>query len=62
MAIDKVKFRRVVEPGDQLVFEVDVIRCKSRIAQVKGIAKVEGKVVVEAELGFSFMDVSYLDQ
>ncbi len=61
MAIDKVKFRRVVEPGDQIVFEVDVIRCKSRIAQVKGVAKVNGKVVVEAELAFSFMNVSYLD-
>ncbi|MDD3374582.1 MAG: bifunctional UDP-3-O-[3-hydroxymyristoyl] N-acetylglucosamine deacetylase/3-hydroxyacyl-ACP dehydratase [Candidatus Omnitrophica bacterium] len=61
MAIDKVKFRKVVEPGDQLVFEVDVMRCKSRIAQVRGVAKTGDKVVVEAELMFSFTDFSYLD-
>jgi len=60
MAIDNVKFRKVVEPGDQLVFEVDVLRCKSRIAQVKGIAKVDDKVVVEADLMFSFTDIAYL--
>jgi UDP-3-O-[3-hydroxymyristoyl] N-acetylglucosamine deacetylase/3-hydroxyacyl-[acyl-carrier-protein] dehydratase len=60
MAIDNVKFRKVVEPGDQLVFEVDVVRCKARLAQVKGVAKVDGKVVVEADLMFSFTDVSYL--
>ncbi len=60
MAIDNVKFRKVVEPGDQLVFEVDVLKCKSRIAQVKGVAKVDDKVVVEADLMFSFTDVAYL--
>lgn len=60
MAIDNVKFRKVVEPGDTLVFEVDVLKCKSRIAQVKGIAKVDDKVAVEADLMFSFTDISYL--
>jgi UDP-3-O-[3-hydroxymyristoyl] N-acetylglucosamine deacetylase/3-hydroxyacyl-[acyl-carrier-protein] dehydratase len=60
MAIDNVKFRKVVEPGDQLVFEVDVLKCKSRIAQVKGIAKVDGKIAVEADLIFSFTEVAYL--
>ncbi len=60
MAIDNVKFRKVVEPGDTLVFEVDVLKCKSRIAQVKGVAKVDDKVAVEADLMFSFTDISYL--
>jgi len=60
MAIDNVKFRKVVEPGDQLIFEVDVLKCRSRIAQVKGVAKVDDKVVVEADLMFSFTDLSYL--
>lgn len=60
MAIDNVKFRKIVEPGDQLIFEVDVLKCKSRIAQVKGVAKVDDKVVVEADLMFSFTDISYL--
>lgn len=61
MAIDKVKFRKVVEPGDQLVFEVTLTKCKSRFAQVQGVAKVDGKIVVEAELSFSFTEKSYLE-
>lgn len=60
MSIDNVKFRKVVEPGDQLVFEVDVLKCKARFAQVKGIAKVDDKIAVEADLMFSFTDLSYL--
>jgi UDP-3-O-[3-hydroxymyristoyl] N-acetylglucosamine deacetylase / 3-hydroxyacyl-[acyl-carrier-protein] dehydratase len=61
MAIDKVKFRKVVEPGDQLIFEVTLVRCKTRFAQVHGVAKVNGKIVVEAELSFSFTERSYLE-
>ena len=58
MGINNVKFRRIVVPGDQLLFEVDVVRLRSRIAQVKGVVKVDGKVVVEADLSFAPTDVS----
>ena len=34
MAVNNVKFRKVVSPGDQLVMEVDVVKDRSRIAQV----------------------------
>lgn len=60
MAIDKVKFRRIVVPGDQLVMEVSVIRDRSRTIQVNGVARVNGDVAVEAEMMFSFTDSSFL--
>ena len=61
MAIDNVKFRRVVEPGDQLVMKVTVIKDKLRTVQVKGVATVDGKIVVEGDMMFSFVNRSYLD-
>ncbi|MBI5023809.1 MAG: UDP-3-O-[3-hydroxymyristoyl] N-acetylglucosamine deacetylase [Candidatus Omnitrophica bacterium] len=61
LAVDKVRFRRVVVPGDQLVMEVEVIRDRSKTAQVRAIAKVGDEVAAEAEMVFSFTDDSYLD-
>ncbi|MBL8013122.1 MAG: UDP-3-O-[3-hydroxymyristoyl] N-acetylglucosamine deacetylase [Candidatus Omnitrophica bacterium] len=61
MAVDNVKFRRVVVPGDQLVMEVEVIRDRSRTTQVKGTAKVDGEVAAEAEMVFSFIEADYLN-
>lgn len=61
LAVDKVRFRRVVVPGDQLVMEVEVIRDRPKTAQVRAIAKVGGEVAAEAEMVFSFTDASYLD-
>jgi UDP-3-O-[3-hydroxymyristoyl] N-acetylglucosamine deacetylase/3-hydroxyacyl-[acyl-carrier-protein] dehydratase len=60
MAVDKVKFRRLVEPGDQLWLEVSVIRDKPRTTLLHGIGKVAGKTVVEAEMLFSFTDAGFL--
>jgi beta-hydroxyacyl-ACP dehydratase FabZ len=48
MAIDKVKFRKPVTPGDQLVIEVVPLR-RGRIWKMRGVAKVEGETVSEAE-------------
>ncbi len=50
MAMDKVKFRRPVLPGDQIVFEVKVLRSGSRIWKVAGKARVKENLVAEAEL------------
>ncbi|MBF0386598.1 MAG: UDP-3-O-[3-hydroxymyristoyl] N-acetylglucosamine deacetylase [Candidatus Omnitrophica bacterium] len=54
MSVDKVKFRKVIEPGDQVVMEVEITKARSRIAQAKGVCKVDGQVVCEAEMGFAF--------
>lgn len=61
LAIDKVKFRRVVVPGDQLVMEVEVIRDRPKTAQARAVAKVGDEVAAEAEMVFSFTDASYID-
>jgi beta-hydroxyacyl-ACP dehydratase FabZ len=49
MAIDKVKFRKPVVPGDQLRFEVELTQHRGKVCKFRGEAKVEGKVVCEAE-------------
>ncbi len=50
MGMDKVKFRKPVIPGDQLVFNVKIIRNRSTVFKMAGTAKVDGKVVTEAEI------------
>jgi beta-hydroxyacyl-ACP dehydratase FabZ len=48
MAIDAVKFRKAVVPGDQLMIEVVPLR-KGKIFKMKGEIKVDGNVVSSAE-------------
>lgn len=49
MAIDGVKFRRPVVPGDLLVLEVVPMRKGGAIWKLRGEAKVDGALVAEAE-------------
>jgi beta-hydroxyacyl-ACP dehydratase FabZ len=56
MAIDNVKFRKPVVPGDQLVLEVELVKARSRTGQVRGKALVDGKVVCEADLMFAIIE------
>lgn len=48
--IDNVRFKRQVVPGDQLVFEVEILQSKRNIYKYKGIARVDGQLATEAEL------------
>ena len=50
--IDKAKFRKKVTPGDTLYLEVEILKVKASAGIGKGIAKVDGKKVAEAELTF----------
>ena len=50
MSMDKVKFRRIVTPGDRLDLHVTIDRVKGSIWKFKGEAKVEGQVASEAEM------------
>lgn len=61
MAVDNVKFRKVVTAGDQLMMEVEVVRDRSRVTQIHAVSKVDGDVVAEADMTFSFTESSYLD-
>jgi len=56
MAIDNVKFRKPVVPGDQLCLEVELVKARSRTGQVRGKALVDGKVVCEADLMFAIVE------
>lgn len=51
--MDKVKFKRQVVPGDVLTLEVEIIKSKGNFGVGSAIAKVEGKVAVEAVLTFA---------
>jgi len=48
--IDKARFRKPVVPGDQLILEVEAIHKRSSSAKVRGVAKVDGVMVAEAEI------------
>jgi len=47
---DNVKFKRVVEPGDQLRLEVEIVKHKQGVWKVKGLATVDGEVACTADL------------
>jgi UDP-3-O-[3-hydroxymyristoyl] N-acetylglucosamine deacetylase/3-hydroxyacyl-[acyl-carrier-protein] dehydratase len=55
-AIDKVRFRGTVVPGDQLRLEVETLRVSASRVQVKGQGKVGRRVVSEALLSFAMID------
>ncbi|MBT3341225.1 MAG: 3-hydroxyacyl-[acyl-carrier-protein] dehydratase FabZ, partial [Planctomycetes bacterium] len=54
-AIDKVRFRGGVTPGDQLRLEVETLRMSSNRGTVKAQAKVGRRVVSEAVLSFAMI-------
>ena len=49
-AIDNARFKRPVEPGDQLILDVEVTRMKANIWKFQGRARVGEDLAVEAEL------------
>ncbi len=61
-SISNAKFRKTVEPGDQLVMEVEVIRDRGKAASTKGVSRVNGEVVCEAEMMFAFLDEKFLTE
>ena len=56
MALDNVKFRRPVKPGDQLRFELDLQQVRGKVCRMRGIAKVDGEVVCEADMAAMVRD------
>ena len=50
LGIDGARFKRVVEPGDQLILESTIDRVKAGIYKYKTRASVNGETAVEAEL------------
>ena len=54
MGMDKVKFRKPVIPGDQLIFEVKFLKQRRNVFKMSGTAFVDEKVVAQAELMATF--------
>ncbi len=52
--LDKVRFRQVVRPGDQLIFRLELTRQKSKLTKMSGKAYVDDVLVTEAELLATF--------
>jgi len=56
MGIDKARFRKPVLPGDQIRFELELLKKRGPVYSFKGNAFVDGKLVAEAELLATIVD------
>jgi beta-hydroxyacyl-ACP dehydratase FabZ len=56
MSLNNVKFRQPVKPGDQLRFELNLLQIRGNVCRIAGVAKVDGKVVCEAEMAAMVRD------
>jgi 3-hydroxyacyl-[acyl-carrier-protein] dehydratase len=56
VSVEGAKFRKPVVPGDQLRIEMKMLRMKSSVAKMEGVAKVNGDVVAEATLMCKLID------
>jgi beta-hydroxyacyl-ACP dehydratase FabZ len=57
LGMDKVRFRRPVVPGDQIIIEVKLLKMRSKAVKLSGKAIVEEILVAEAEILASFGDI-----
>ena len=56
LGMEKVKLRKAVVPGDQLIFEVEALRMRQRTAISQCRAFVDGQLAAEAQLKFMIVD------
>ena len=52
MSAEDVKWRKPVVPGDVLTIEVELMKTRGKIGKAKGVCKVRGEIVSEAEVTF----------
>lgn len=55
-AMDKVRFRKPVHPGDTVVTDVELIANRSNIGKVRAVARVDGEVACEGEFMFALVE------
>lgn len=51
--IHRLRYRRAVHPGDVVEIEATVLRLRSRMGVMRGIARVDGKIAVEGTMTFA---------
>jgi len=56
MSAEKVKWRKPVFAGDTLLIEIELTKVRGKIGKAKGVCKVAGEVVSEAEVTFMLRD------
>lgn len=58
MSAENVKWRKPVQPGDVLFIEVEMMKVRGKIGKARGVCKVRGEVVSEAEVTFMLLEAS----
>lgn len=53
MGIDRVRYRRPVGAGDSVRLEASVVRLRGKIGSLRGVARVEGRVVCAGQMTFA---------
>ena len=53
MGIDRVRYRHPVRPGDVVEIEARVRRLRSRMGQLDGVARVNGRIVIDGTMTFA---------
>ncbi len=56
LSLDRVKLRKPVTPGDQLILEAESVRSRSRLAHMRCRAYVGQDLAAEAEIKFILVD------
>lgn len=56
MGIERVRYRRPVTTGDQVRLEGTVLRLRSKIGTLQGVARVDGRVVCAGRMTFALAD------
>ena len=56
MSLDNVKWRRLITPGDTIVFELELTKYRRQVCKMRGSAYVEGKLAAEADLMARIVD------
>jgi len=51
--IERVRYRRPVRPGDVVEIEATVVRLRSRMGLLKGVARVNGHAVIDGSMTFA---------
>lgn len=52
--IDNARFRRIVRPGDQIIFKIEITKQKAKMTKMTGKAYVDDQLAAEADLMATF--------
>jgi UDP-3-O-[3-hydroxymyristoyl] N-acetylglucosamine deacetylase/3-hydroxyacyl-[acyl-carrier-protein] dehydratase len=58
MSAENVKWRKPVVPGDTLIIDIELVKMRGKIGKAKGVCKVRGDVVSEADVTFMLTDAN----